>query len=451
MIVREGPALAPEEAARRIAAGVDPIWISSPGHGNGEVDLGFDAVAADPATVVTGDSLETLEKEWRAARRAWSTPGTAPGEEIPIAVGWLSYDLARSWIPLGGGAGSSPGPAATPIEFRFFDAVWVRRTGQGTARILARDETAAERLATRLGREPPRLARPRLGPLTAAASSPVQARARHAAAVATIKQYLLDGDVYQVNLARRLIAPVGAGDPLWISTTLRSWAPAPHAVWMGSRSPATDLDAPIDRYVVGNSPERFLRVSTTGMIETQPIKGTRPRGADSRADASSRLALETSAKDRAEHVMIVDLERNDLGRVCQTGSVTVDGLLQVMELPTVFHLVSTVRGLLRPEVGLAELVMATFPGGSVTGAPKRRAMQIIEELEPVRRGVYTGATGWLGGAGDLDLAVAIRTAVVASGQLTLFVGGGIVADSHPESEWAETELKARAFSQLCQS
>jgi para-aminobenzoate synthetase component 1 len=186
-----------------------------------------------------------------------------------------------------------------------------------------------------------------------------------------------------------------------------------------------------------------------GRVETRPIKGTRPRGIDATADTAARVALAASAKDRAEHVMIVDLERNDLGRVCETGTIAVEGLLRVVELPTLFHLVSTVRGRLRPGIGLDGLLHATFPGGSVTGAPKRRAMEIIEELEPVRRGIYTGATGWLGAAGDLDLAVAIRTATVAAGQLSLSVGGGIVADSDPVAEWEETEVKARAFLALC--
>jgi len=147
--------------------------------------------------------------------------------------------------------------------------------------------------------------------------------------------------------------------------------------------------------------------------------------------------------------MIVDLERNDLGRVCRTGSVEVATLARVVTLPTVHHLVSTVRGRLRPEVGLAALLAATFPGGSITGAPKRRAMQIIDELEPSPRGPYTGATGWLGAAGDLDLAIAIRTALVRDGRLAISVGGGVVADSTPEAELAETEVKARAFAALC--
>jgi len=147
--------------------------------------------------------------------------------------------------------------------------------------------------------------------------------------------------------------------------------------------------------------------------------------------------------------MIVDLERNDLGRVCHTGSVEVASLARLVALPTVFHLISTVRGHLRADVGLAALLEATFPGGSITGAPKRRAMQIIDELEPAARGPYTGATGWLGAAGDLDLAIAIRTAVVGGGRLSLSVGGGVVADSTPEGELAETQVKARAFEALC--
>jgi para-aminobenzoate synthetase component 1 len=147
--------------------------------------------------------------------------------------------------------------------------------------------------------------------------------------------------------------------------------------------------------------------------------------------------------------MIVDLERNDLGRVCRTGSVEVAGVCRVVALPTVFHMVSTVRGRLRADVGLAALMAATFPGGSITGAPKRRAMQIVDELEPVARGPYTGAAGWLGAAGDLDLCIAIRTALVRAGRLSLSVGGGVVIDSTPEAELAETEVKARAFARVC--
>ncbi len=322
----------------------------------------------------------------------------------------------------------------------------MRAAGDAVARIVACDDAAADRLAVRMQGAPAARARPRLGPL---AEEPGRgdARAAHAAAVIKIKEYLFAGDAYQVNLARRLTAPISDGDPLWMAATLRVRAPAPHAVWIGGRSRP---GGPIDRYLVGNSPERFLRVALDRTVETRPIKGTRARGGDARSDAAARASLVAAAKDRAEHVMIVDLERNDLGRVCETGSVVVESLLRVVELPTVFHLVSTVRGRLRADVGVEALLQATFPGGSVTGAPKRRAMEIIEELEPVRRGIYTGATGWLGAAGDLDLAIAIRTAFVAGGRVSLSVGGGIVADSDPAAEWEETEVKARAFVDLCQ-
>jgi para-aminobenzoate synthetase component I len=269
-----------------------------------------------------------------------------------------------------------------------------------------------------------------MGPLAAA-----DPEAQHLAAVARVLEYVRAGDVYQVNLARRLTAAVHAGGgPLgWAAMQrLEADSPAPHALWL--------CDQAAGRALLGNSPERFLRVTSDRRIETRPIKGTRARG--------GAATLAASAKDRAEHVMIVDLERNDLGRVCETASVRVESLLRPVALPTVDHLVSTVAGRLREGAGLPEILRATFPGGSVTGAPKIRAMEIIDELEPARRGPYTGATGWLGAGGDLDLAVAIRTALVDDGRLTLWVGGGVVADSVPEEELAETEIKARAFARL---
>jgi para-aminobenzoate synthetase component 1 len=440
VIVKRAPPLEPAEAARRAATDADPIWLSSPG-GAPDRDVGFtfDVVACQPRRVVRGGTVAELDRHWAEARRVWTASGLVPPPEIPIGVGWLSYDLARQWIPLASRARDDHG--WLEIEFRFFDAVWIRDPRAGEARIVAVDEIAADRLADTLRRAPARLPSPPLGPLKA--DDP---RASHAQAVARIKEYLRAGDAYQVNLARRMTATIGQGDPVWIAAALRAGAPAPHAIWIGGRSSS---GGPIDRQVVGNSPERFLRVTPDGAIETRPIKGTRARGADPTSQAGARAALAHAAKDRAEHVMIVDLERNDLGRVCEIGSVAVNGLLRIVELPTLFHLVSTVHGRLRSGVGLDELVRATFPGGSITGAPKRRAMEIIEELEPVRRGIYTGATGWLGAAGDLDLAIAIRTAVIDADRLSLSVGGGIVADSDATAEWEETELKAAAFMSLC--
>ena len=435
MIVLAGPALPADEVARRIAAGGDPVWLSSPGPGS-ETAIARDLFAADPCHVVRG-TVGELQAAWQEARGRWRAGGS-PDRAVPIGVGWLAYDLARTWLPLP----RRPLPAPWPeLEFRFYDAVALRETSSGEMTILACDAGAAARLAERLSRPAKPAPPPHLGAFVSRTS-----QAAHAASVSRIQDYLRAGDAYQVNLARGLVAPVTAGDPLWIAAALRSRAPAPHAVWMGRRSRP---DGPVDAYVVGNSPERFLAVDAAGAVETRPIKGTRPRGQPGPTDQALRAALSASAKDRAEHVMIVDLERNDLGRVCETGSVTVEDLLRVVPLPTVLHLVSTVRGRLRPDVGLEALLHATFPGGSITGAPKRRAMEIIDELEPLARGLYTGATGWLGANGELDLAVAIRTATVADGELALSVGGGIVIDSDPASEWEETEVKARAFRSLC--
>jgi para-aminobenzoate synthetase component 1 len=390
-------------------------------------------VACDPVRVERGASVEALAAAWIEERARWAA-ADAPG--IPVGVGYLSYDLGRVFERI---RGREPPVSAWPlVEFRFYDAFLALASGAAGAEIWARSEAAAKRLAAAL--QPS-------GPAEEAARSPagqaleeLEPPAAHLAAVACALEYIRAGDIYQVNLARRLGCTVGGqlgvapGARLWLR--LAHDAPAPHAFWMGDGEAGTAI--------VGNSPERFLRRWVDGTVEACPIKGTRPR--DQAADAGGAERLLASAKDRAEHVMIVDLERNDLGRVCRTGSVEVADLCRVLALPTVLHLESTIRGRLRPEVGLAELLRATFPGGSVTGAPKLRATEIIEELEPARRGPYTGATGWLGAAGDLDLAVAIRTAVIRGGRLTLWVGGGVVADSTPAGELAETWDKARAFS-----
>jgi para-aminobenzoate synthetase component 1 len=243
-------------------------------------------------------------------------------------------------------------------------------------------------------------------------------------------ELLRAGECYQVNLTRQLTAD-GAPDPIALYDALARINPAPHAalVTLGAARPGFA--------VVSASPELFLRIEREAdggrVVETRPIKGTG-------TDAGALLA---SAKDHAENVMIVDLARNDLGRVCEYGSVQVPALFEVEAHPGLFHLVSTVTGRLRPEVDFADVVRAAFPPASVTGAPKPRVMQAIEDLEPVRRGVYCGAIGWVDGdRGRAELAVAIRTFTIADGRTHLGVGGGIVADSLPADEWAETELKA---------
>ncbi len=245
-----------------------------------------------------------------------------------------------------------------------------------------------------------------------------------ATGVRSIREAIRNGDVYQVNLCRRLSTAVPAGfDVLGLHAALAHSNPAPHAAAVRIRSAGIEL--------ASASPELFLR-RRGAMVETRPIKGTAAPGAP------------FLAKDRAENVMIVDLMRNDLGRVCEYGSVEVGDLCREERHPGLTHLVSTVRGRLRPGVGWSELLAATFPPGSVTGAPKLAAVDLIRRLEPIARGIYCGAVGWVDtDTGDGNLNVAIRTFWVDDGRLHLGTGGGITWDSTPEGEWAETELKAR--------
>jgi para-aminobenzoate synthetase component 1 len=246
-------------------------------------------------------------------------------------------------------------------------------------------------------------------------------RHEHAVAVASVIEHLRAGDCYQVNLTRRLSTRRRA-DPRALFAALLDRNPAPHAALV-------ELDGVT---LVSASPERFLRVDNGG-VETRPIKGTH----------ASAERLMASSKDLAEHVMIVDMARNDLGRVCDLGSVRVAELVALEHHPGLAHLVSTVRGRLRDTASLGDVVRATFPPASITGAPKPRVMQIIDALEPVRRGYYCGAIGWIdSAAARADLAVGIRTFVVSEHGTDLGVGGGIVADSTAAGEWHESCLKA---------
>jgi len=246
------------------------------------------------------------------------------------------------------------------------------------------------------------------------------------------QEYITAGDIYQVNLAHRFSAawPQEA-DPFAFYLRLREASPAPHAAYLS-------FDG---RTVLSSSPESFLKMSGS-VIRTRPVKGTRPRFSDPVADERSLRELITSSKERAELVMITDLLRSDLGMVCEYGSVRVTGLLQPETYGQVHHLVSTVQGMLRPDVSHAAALAACFPGGSITGAPKKRAREIIRELEPVPRGLYTGAIGFLGANGESHFSIAIRTVTVEQDVASFHSGAGIVADSVPEMEWEETLHKA---------
>jgi para-aminobenzoate synthetase component 1 len=243
--------------------------------------------------------------------------------------------------------------------------------------------------------------------------------------------WIAAGDIYQVNLSQAFQARVSGGSLFGLYQTLRDASPAPMAAYLS-------LDG---REILSSSPETFLKISGRG-IETRPIKGTRPRFADPDEDRRSAYELQTSAKEISELVMITDLLRNDLGQVCEFGSVEVTEMLQLETLAQVHHLVSTVTGTLRPEIDALAALAACFPGGSITGAPKKRAMEIIHELEQTPRGIYCGAIGWLGHNGESSLSIAIRTLVRSGDELVYQVGAGIVADSDPEKEYEETLHKA---------
>jgi para-aminobenzoate synthetase component 1 len=254
-------------------------------------------------------------------------------------------------------------------------------------------------------------------------------------AVARVREYIVAGDIFQANLSQRLQAPL-VEPPFDLYTRLRARNPAAFAAYL-------DFE---DIRVMSASPERFLRLDENGRhVETRPIKGTRPRGLGPMHDAALGRALSESDKDRAENVMIVDLLRNDLSRVCRPGTVRVPELFALEQHPTVHHLVSTVVGELDSSADAIDLLRAAFPGGSITGAPKVRAMEIIAELEPSRRGVYCGSIGYLSVTGAMDTSIVIRTYLALRGRVYFQAGGGIVADSDPELEYRETLDKARAL------
>ena len=337
-------------------------------------------------------------------------------------AGWLSYDLGREIERLPDLGRDDLG--LPPLALGRFEA-WLE-FDHARRRVTVHGEGDAEHLRRAL----------RNAAGTAPAYIPVESwhsslpRAGYEAAVRRAIDYIRAGDVFQVNLSQRLSAQ-WSGDPFALYARLRQESPAPFAALV--RLGGAD--------VISASPDRFL--SRRGdAIETRPIKGTRPRAAEAAADRRQALALRSSAKDIAENVMIVDLARNDLGRIARFGTVSVQELCALESHPGVHHLVSTVAARTRSDVSAADVIRATFPPGSVTGAPKVRALEIIEELEPVRRGPYCGAVGWFGPGDELELSVAIRTMIAARDALHLHVGGAVTADSDPAGEWQESMHKA---------
>ncbi|MBK9031326.1 MAG: anthranilate synthase component I family protein [Myxococcales bacterium] len=432
-------ALAPIAAAARLAGRPGRVLCHAAVDATGERGS---VVAADPCatltvwpdrivvrhgaevTTTTDDPIAAIDRFLRAHAGGLGDAGP----RRPRVVGYLGYDLGRAIERLGP---RPPGSSAPDAWLAAYPALAWWPAGATTATIVADDPAAGARLEAALRDGPAAIgAPPRLGPLVAD-----EAAAAHEAGVATIRAYIEAGDVYQVNLARRLRAPVrAAGDALAVYAALDAVAPAAYGGLLEAEG-AT---------IVSGSPECFLRRAGARLV-TAPIKGTRRRTGVAQVDRAAADDLIDHPKDAAEHLMIVDLERNDLGRVAALGSVAVDELGAVVELPALYHKVSTVSATPRPGTTWAALLRATFPGGSITGAPKIRAMQIIDELEPVARGPYCGALGWFGGGGGLDLAIGIRIATIVDGALAVHVGGGIVADSDPAAELAETDDKAAGW------
>ena len=291
----------------------------------------------------------------------------------------------------------------------------------------ARERLAELKRKLRQPIEPP----PHSGAATASVAISEFGEENFKAAVTRAKQYIFDGDCMQVVLSQRLSQTFDAS-PLTLYRALRTLNPSPYHFYF-------NFD---DFHVVGASPEILVRLEQ-GTVTLRPIAGTRPRGATTAEDEAHARDLLADPKEIAEHVMLMDLGRNDVGRVAQTGSVKVTDNMIIERYSHVMHIVSNVEGRLKPELNAMDVLRATFPAGTVSGSPKVRAMEIIDELEPTKRGVYAGAVGYLGFNGDMDLAIAIRTAVIKNQMLYLQVGAGIVADSVPQSEWQETQNKAK--------
>ncbi len=269
-------------------------------------------------------------------------------------------------------------------------------------------------------------------PKTSQAAVSLFGEAHFKQAVLKAKRYITEGDVMQVVLSQRMSKPFSAS-PLALYRSLRSLNPSPYMFYFNFE----------DFYVVGASPEILVRLEGD-TVTVRPIAGTRKRGASFEEDQALGAELLADEKERAEHVQLLDLGRNDAGRVSQVGSVKLTENMMIERYSHVMHIVSNVEGKLQPGLSALDVLKATFPAGTVSGAPKVRAMEIIDELEPIKRGIYAGAVGYLGFQGDMDLAIAIRTAVIKDGHLHVQAGAGIVADSDPSSEWQETENKARA-------
>ena len=394
----------------------------------------FDILTAAPHhTVVIGEGTSCSDP-FALLRSELGEP-VSPVENVPFAggaLGYWSYDLARH-SPSNQDAERLP-----DMAIGIYDWALVLDHREHTARLVSHrrfPETGAL-----LGHVLQRLQAEFIQPAdTFSVQGKITSnftRASYAAAFAKVQGYLQAGDCYQVNLAQRFSASA-TGGALHAYLKLRTLSPAPYSAY---------LNFP-EVQILCASPERFISVRE-GQVETRPIKGTRPRDSDPQIDAQLAEELSTHPKDRAENLMIVDLLRNDLGKSCKPGSVRVPMLFEVESYANVHHLVSTVQGELSDECDALDMLSGCFPGGSITGAPKLRAMQIIDELEPHLRGIYCGTIGYVGFDGNMDSNIVIRTLVYSHGEIRCWAGGGLVADSVCDAEYQETLDKASAMLEL---
>lgn len=421
---------------------------------SGDPRARFSYIVADPFQVITahpdgtrvdGVPVETAPFPTLARALAPFTEGGPRSAPVPFtggAVGFFGYELGRHLERL---PAPRPGPVALPeMAMGLYDTVLAFDHAARRAFIIASglpEQEPAARARRAEARAQEMRARLAQAPLTAPPPdwtrtdrfTPDQPRAEVEASIARVIDYIRAGDIFQANLTQQMRAPMPAdlGD-LALYARLRALSPTPFAAFLRCGPDVSVLSA---------SPERFLSLDAAGRVETRPIKGTRRRAADPAADAALAAALVASVKDRAENLMIVDLMRNDLARVSVVGSVKVPALCALETFASVHHLVSVVESRLKPGLGPVDLLSACFPGGSITGAPKIRAMEIIRELEPFPRGVYCGSIAWIGFDGAMDSSIVIRTITRAGDTLFTHAGGGIVADSDPADEYEESLVK----------
>lgn len=467
IVTRTGPCANPFELYSRITSARSPSFLLDSGNSDGAMGR-YSYFGSEPYQTLTGTADRFIQRSTQGrtasglgpyqhlthlvgSQRISRPPGSPPF--FGGAVGYFSYDLARQFERLPSLA--PPDTDCPDLEFAFYDVVGAvdhelgelvlmfcppleRFLGEprdklfreGTDRLAALEAQLSKPVAAESRSE-------ELGRLT---FTPEQSRSTYMQSVRRCQEYITSGDIYQANLSHRFRVSGKAPhqEPLCTDLSvyrrLRTLNPSPFSGLL--RFDTVRL--------ISSSPERLVRLDGYH-ADTRPIAGTRPRGNTVTADEELIAELRANTKERAEHIMLVDLERNDLGRVCRYGSVRVDELMTLEQYSHVNHLVSQISGRLRTQVTGFDLLKAMFPGGTITGVPKIRCMEIIEELEPVRRGPYTGSMGYLSWSGDLDFNIVIRTLVMMNDTASLQVGAGIVADSDPAREYEETIHKAQAF------